>query len=116
MSTINKMKRKTVNIGKSYNACTKFVQNENGDIEQKTVLYEQSTGSQIQPVFQTKHCKVQVTKGGLLMRFKFDRRRMSMDSIETCVYNETNMITDFLQSETGVRAVSIAEKELEKMK
>lgn len=112
MLTINKTKRKTVKIGKSYNACTKFVQNEQGDIEQKTVLYEQETGSQIQPIFQTKHCKVQVTKGGLLLRFKFDRRRQTMDSIEGCVYDETNLVTDFLQSEAGVRAIATAEKEL----
>ena len=110
----NKRSRKTINLQKSYRAKTKFVQNEQGDIEQNTVLYEEGTGSQKQPIFQTKHCKVKVTRSSLLFDFKFDRRRLPMYKVEAYVYDETNMITDFITSDLGAKAIDTADNELKK--
>ena len=113
MSIKNKT-RKTLRLDKSYTATTRFVQNENGDIEQRTTLYEHETGSQRQPIYQTKHCRVQVTKESLLMYFKFNRKRLPTFAISGCVYDETNLITDFIESEPGSKAIMIADKELNK--
>lgn len=108
----NKRKSKNIRLDKSYKAITRFIQNEKGDIEQNTILYDESNGSQRQPIFQTKHCKVQVTKTSLLFDFKFNRKRLPTHAIESHVYDETNMITDFITSETGARAIDMAEKEI----
>ncbi len=111
MQLINKTANELA-LNKSYTATTRFVMNEEGNIEQRTVLYEHETGSQLQPVFQTKHCKVQITRGGLLLRFKFSRRKMPLIEIEDCVNEETELIIDFLTSEAGQRAVELAEENL----
>lgn len=102
-------------LNKSYSATTRFCMNEDGNIEQRTVLYEHETGSQLQPVFQTKHCKVQITSGGLLIRFKFSRRNMSLDIAEDYTNEESELIFDFLRSEAGQRAIELAEQEILKL-
>ncbi len=112
--TTNKTKKKSIRLDKSYAASTRFIVNETGNVEQKTTLYEESTGSQRQTVFNAKHCKLQVTKGGLLISFKFDRRKMPTSAISGCIYDETNLITDFIESEVGSRAIDNAEKEIDK--
>lgn len=112
---IMKFINKTANelaLNKSYSATTRFCMNEDGNIEQRTVLYEHETGSQLQPVFQTKHCKVQITSGGLLIRFKFSRRNMSLDIAEDYTNEESELIFDFLRSEAGQRAIELAEQEI----
>ena len=111
----NKRSRKTINLNKPYRAVTRFIQNEQGNLEQNTVLYEDNNGSQKQPVFQTKHCKVQVTKTSLLLDFKFPRKKLPTHAIEAYVYDETNMITDFISSDVGQKAIDTAEKEILKL-
>lgn len=114
MKLINK-KNESITLNKSYSATTRFCMNEDGNIEQRTVLYEHETGSQLQPVFQTKHCKVQITSGGLLLRFKFSRRNMSLDIAEDYTNEESELIFDFLRSEAGQRAIELAEQEILKL-
>lgn len=114
METTNKRKRKTVDLRKSYNAKTRFVEREDGSVEQVTVMYDEKTGRQRRCIFETRHGKVQVTRGGLLIGFNFDRRRLDAAEMESYVYNETNEMTDFLASDCGERAVSKAAAELEK--
>ena len=111
MKFINKTANQLA-LNKSYSATTRFCMNEDGNIEQRTVLYEHETGSQLQPVFQTKHCKVQITRGGLLLRFKFSRRNMSLDIAEDYTNEESELIFDFLRSEAGQRAIELAEQEI----
>ena len=114
MKFINKTANELA-LNKSYSATTRFCMNEDGNIEQRTVLYEHETGSQLQPVFQTKHCKVQITRGGLLLRFKFSRRNMSLDIAEDYTNEESELIFDFLRSEAGQRAIELAEQEILKL-
>ncbi len=108
----NKRNDKTIELNKSYNAHTRFIMNEQGNVEQQTILYEQSNGSQKQPVYSTKHCTVKVTRGGLIVSFYFDRRRMTAQSIESSVNSETSLVNGFITSDTGQRAIDEAEREI----
>ena len=96
-------------LNRSYSAKTRFSINSEGNIEQRTVLYGRETGSQLQPVFRTRHCKVQIGREGLFLRFRFPRKQMSPLEMEDCVCREAEIISDFLSSAEGEQAISNAE-------
>lgn len=103
---------KTIKIGKNYKATTRYYIGSNGSIEQQTTVYEPKTGTHVQPVFQTKHCKVQVTKGGLIVRFKFSRRQKKLCDITKLMTQEQAVVKAFLNSKVGYYAIETAETEL----
>ena len=103
---------KTIELGKNYKATTRYFIGSNGSIEQQTTVYDAKTGTLVQTVFQTKHCKVKVTKGGLLVHYKFNRRRMRPREISQAMKSEMPVINAFINSTVGLFTIENAEMDL----
>ena len=103
---------KTIELGKNYKATTRYFIGSNGSIEQQTTVYDAKTGTFVQTVYQTKHCKVKVTRGGLLVHFKFSRRRMRPAEITRAMKQELPIVSAFINSRVGLFTIENAELDL----
>ena len=108
MEVINKT-GKTLNLNKSYSAKTRFSIDEDGRVNQQTVLYEEN-GSQKKLIFKTEHGELAITRKSAIMKFTFDRFLLKPKDIGAYGQKELKEMIAFLRSEIGQITVMTAEK------
>jgi hypothetical protein len=111
MKIINKTS-KTLDLGKSYLAKTQFVINQDGNVEQKTVLYKDK-GSRKRVIFTTPHGELAITRKSAIFKFIFNRHQFTPDEMEINQKFELEEIIDFLNSGFGRVAVESVDKGFE---
>ncbi len=103
---------KIIQFGKNYRSITRYFLGAKGSIEQMTSIYDTKVGNRVQTVFATKHCKVKVTSTGLVIRYLFNRNKMSTRVMQQCVRKEEPVVFAFLNSNIGQQSIKLAEKVL----
>ena len=95
---------KNVDLGKSYLSKTKFVINQDGNVEQQTVLYKDK-GCKKRVIYTTRHGELAITRKSAIFKFIFDRHQFSPEEMETTAVVEMMEIIDYLLSGWGRLAI-----------